>query len=805
MASIPSRSPDKADPRFLRVGGTPWLAALLASALAAVPAGGGDLPRLVVTSDDTVVTRSCEVVIPAGTVVRDTNTNGVLHVRADGITLRFAEGSELRGAPAGTPWDALRGIGIRVEGHRKVRIVGARVHGFFNGLLATEAEGLVVDGGDYSDNYRQRLRSTPQAEDGADWLFPHNNDEVRWRDQYGGAVCVESSRHVTIRGVRVRRGQNGIVLDRVEDSLVYDNDGSFLSGWGLAMWRSSRNTIARNAFDFCVRGHVEGVYNRGQDAAGILCFEQCNDNVIAENSATHGGDGFFGFAGREALGEHWMNAERQRVRTTTAQEPVEDGIQVPPEVARRFSALGCNRNLLLRNDFSYAAAHGIEMTFSEGNVFAGNRLVENAICGIWGGYSSDTLIVDNEITANGGMAYGLERGGINMEHASGNRILRNRFLDNPCAIHLWWDNDAALLRSPGVAGNDRGVSGNVIAGNRLEVTATPPFTGSRAPRQYLGLQLRDDGGGHLRENRYVANQTRLALTNALEIAVPPGVALTTEGTVPRYHVPRPRLPGRTRPVGARASLRGRDQILLDEWGPWDHESPLVRAVASSTPGRLALEVLGLDRVPEVEILSGALVPSVAPLPQRPGAWAVHLDAPAGVTSYRARLLGPGLDRTLTGTLVSATWDCTFFPWPASIDPRTNLVAWRALSGSPESVRVQAPSLDFPYGWGGPRDRRLSEELDRRGPGGDHFGMIARTRLALPPGSWRFRTVSDDGIRIRVGEVTVLEDWTWHGPTPAEGLYRQAAGAAAEVEVVVEHFEIDGYATLQVSLETAEPR
>ena len=56
----------------------------------------------------------------------------------------------------------------------------------------------------------------------------------------------------------VRRGQNGLILDRVDHAKIYDNDCSFLSGWGLAMWRSCDNSIARNAFDFCVRGHSEG-------------------------------------------------------------------------------------------------------------------------------------------------------------------------------------------------------------------------------------------------------------------------------------------------------------------------------------------------------------------------------------------------------------------------------------------------------------------------------------------------------------------------------------------------------------------
>ena len=61
------------------------------------------LPRLVVTADDTEVRASCEIVIPPGTILRDADTNGVLRIAADGITVRFAPGSELRGAAAGPP------------------------------------------------------------------------------------------------------------------------------------------------------------------------------------------------------------------------------------------------------------------------------------------------------------------------------------------------------------------------------------------------------------------------------------------------------------------------------------------------------------------------------------------------------------------------------------------------------------------------------------------------------------------------------------------------------------------------------
>ena len=772
------------------------------SLLLAFATGARDLPRVTVTHDDTVVGESCEIVIAPGTVIADANTNGVLHITADNITVRFAPGSELRGADTSTPWDHLRGIGIRIDHHRGVRIVGATVHGFFNGLVATHTDKLAIEGGDFSDNYRQHLRSTSLAEDGSDWLFPHHNDEQKWRDEYGGAICVESAREVIIRNVIVRRGQNGIVLDRVNNSRIYDNDCSFLSGWGLALWRSSRNVVSRNAFDFCVRGHVEGVYNRGQDSAGILCFEQSSDNIIAENSATHGGDGFFGFAGREALGEFWMDAERERLRRETGKQDVDSLIHVPPAVARDFSERGCNRNLLLGNDFSYAPAHGIEMTFSEGNIFARNRLVENAICGVWGGYSSGTVIAGNDFTGNGGMAYGLERGAINMEHASGNRILDNQFINNKCGIHLWWDNDGALLKSPGVAGNDRGVSGNIIARNTVRIGPDHPFTNLKPRDTLVFLQIRDDGTNHVRDNVYLRGKTDLSLPAAAEFAVKPGCEPVVTGSVPSYRIPSPRLPGAYHPVGARPQLRGRDQIILDDWGPWDHVSPLFRSVPTSQPGERAFEALGVTAAPRVDVKAGAITSAITAIPERPNAWRVALQAPAGVTTYSAQVSADGLVRMVAGTLVSARWDCVFFPWTPANDPRTNLVAWRSLASSDSAVRITVNALDFPHGMGGPRDLNLGGDMKRRGPGPDHFGMIAKTHFRLPRGTWKFHTLSDDGVRVAVDGKTVLENWNWHGPTPNDERFIQAADA--EIEVVVEHFEIDGYSTLEFSLGPEDP-
>lgn len=527
-----------------------------------------ELPIVDLTRDDTVITNSCVVRIAQGLVIPDANTNGVIQVAANGVTLRFAAGSELRGAPATNAWDTLTGVGIRIHNQAGVKIENARVHGFKNGLVASRAPGLIVAGGDFSDNYRQRLRSTREKEANEDWLYPHRNDTAKWRDQYGGAVCVEESDGVTIRKVKVRRGQNGIILDRVNDSAVYDNDCSFLSGWGLAMWRSSRNRVEYNAFDFCIRGHFEGSYNRGQDSAGILAFEQCNENWFVGNSATHGGDGFFGFAGHEAIGETWVNQERARLRQVHKTNDVDRLLEVPVKLIERLSPLGCNNNIFIGNDFSYASAHGLELTFSEDNQFYKNRFVENGVTGIWGGYSSRNVIADNEFAGNGELGYGLERGAINMEHASQNYILNNRFVNNKCGVHLWWDNDGALMGYPGVAGSELAVRRNYIARNHFEVNGDFDMKGLPAGAKIFMLQLRDASRQNLGPNYFVENTVRLKHPFAVEFEAPPGLfPLDFAGKLPGYKIPKHNPLGEKRPVGTRRQFSSRRYISLDEWGP----------------------------------------------------------------------------------------------------------------------------------------------------------------------------------------------------------------------------------------------
>jgi len=703
-----------------------------------------------VTSDDIRIAQSCTIVIPSNVVIEDTNGNGVIQIVASDIEVTFVPGSHLRGSPPDAPPDTYKGYGVRIDGQSNVTIKGAHISGFWGGLWATGADGLVLDAIDASGNRRAHLKSTPAAEDSGDWLFPHDNDENQWLENYGTAIYVEDSNRITVRNCRVRHGQNALCVDRVNDSKIYGNDFSFNSGWGIAMWRSSRNTISRNACDFCVRGYSHGVYNRGQDSAGILLFEQNCDNVIAENSATHGGDGLFGFAGKEALGEtgeHSAEWYRQR---------------------------GNNNNLLIDNDFSYAAAHGIEMTFSFGNIFWGNRLVENAICGVWGGYSQNTLIARNHIEGNGEMAYGLERGGVNIEHGRSNRILGNTFKTNKCGVHLWAGPTGSLAERPWTKANGAQSRDNLVAGNR--------FVG-------------DDLAFHLRGPSELAVAGNSLENVAKEMSKEAETVVRTGENPKPPEKPHYVAYGSTRPIGARPQLRGRRNIVMTEWGPWDHESPLVRMVRHDGDCvRYDLHNVPADATLELEGsgVTGQLSSTTCE---------VSTTSP-GVYPYLLRVQTGVWKQEIRGTLLSAIWDVTFFKWTEAADPRNDVLAWRKLSRGNTAASGQIKQLAFKYGWSGPSEQKLSEAITAAKLGGDHFGMIARTQLPLSAGTWEFTTLSDDGVRVMADGKQIVENWAWHGPTRDTAVLDLDEDKT--VEIVVEHFEIDGYAVLELGIAKTEP-
>ena len=358
--------------------------------------------------------------------------SALIIVRGNDLTVDFG-GAVLEGIDPRTDPDQARGVAILVEGGRNVRIVNARIHGYKVAIMARGTRGLALVGNDVSYNWKPRLFSLVEHESLTDWLSFHHNESDEWL-RFGAAMYLSDVRGGEIRGNIAEQGMNGLLVVRSDSLRVQDNDFSFNSGLGVGLYRSSRNTIVDNRMDYDVRGYSHGFYKRGQDSAGLLMYEQSIGNVVAFNSATHGGDGLFLWAGQSTM--------------DTGQG-------------------GANDNVFFANDFSFAPANSMEATFSR-NLFIGNR-AEGSDYGLWGGYSYNSTVVGNCFLRN--------RVVIAIEHGQENVITGNLFAGESTAVKLWADSiqpsDWGYPKHRDTRNRDNRVEKNTVVDLRAAGDRTP--------------------------------------------------------------------------------------------------------------------------------------------------------------------------------------------------------------------------------------------------------------------------------------------------------------------------------------------
>lgn len=516
--------------------------------------------------------------VAPGVYTRALGESGAIVVADQHGVVLDLTGVELRGAVRGTARDELAGFGIVVRDSSDVTIRGGTLGGYKACIVAERTRGLVLDGVACDEFFGMRLRSTPQAEDEQDWLYPHENDHGEWLAKYGAAFALTDSPGAVVKNCRARRGQNGLLLVRSDGAHVFDDDFSFLSGWGLALYRTSDCKVGHNAFDYCVRGYSDGVYWRGQDSAAILMFERCSRNVFAYNTGTHSGDGVFLFAGQD----------------TVAGRAFERG---------EMDAGGSDRNIWYRNDFSFAVANGIEATFSRDNVAIENRLNGCHQHGVWGGYSREFTLAKNEI-------HGTRGGAISIEHGQQLVITGNSLRENETALELWWDEDKTLVEGPfgkhrDTTSRDAFVARNTFAGNARDLVLRKTERVKFGENTWSGL------GGTLELGGATEAGVEGALTLERARALLGADVTTSRDPKPRDVIETssiasasekelaqlakldtwtcPEVPGTKNPFAARAehTRRGLDAIVMGEWGPWDFVSGEPRPVQRVSGGLLA--------------------------------------------------------------------------------------------------------------------------------------------------------------------------------------------------------------------------
>ncbi|NNG16430.1 MAG: hypothetical protein HKM89_08115 [Gemmatimonadales bacterium] len=280
------------------------------------------------------------------------------------------------------------GTGVVSRGVSRVTIFGGTIRGYRYGIRVEGGSGHVITNLELSGSRSQELQSTPDRFDEADWLDIFRPDSF---EQYGGGLLLKDVDGASVTGVTAQQAQNGIGLMDARRVYLADNEVSHNSGWGIHLWRSSHNVIVRNQAHHNARCESPS-YSRGCDSAGILLREHSDSNVVAENTLTHSGDGFF-LSGHRPL--------------------------VQPSVG----------NLVFRNDASFAYHNAFESTFSAGNTFIENR-ADSSQYGFWLGYSTRTIVRGNTII-------GSDKTAVAIEHGSDNTIADNVIMGAGIGIRLF--------------------------------------------------------------------------------------------------------------------------------------------------------------------------------------------------------------------------------------------------------------------------------------------------------------------------------------------------------------------------------
>ncbi len=689
----------------------------------------------------------------------------VILVEGNNIILDF-NNAELKGSTGKVEPDRFQGLAVLVRNSKNVTIRNLKARGYKIALRAYNVDKLVLENCDFSYNYRQHLNSTQEKEDVSDWMSYHHNEKDEWL-RYGAAIYLRNCDSAVIEHCKVTGGQNALMMMECNDGRVMSNDFSFNSGIGIGMYRSNRNTVNFNRLIFNVRGYSHGVYRRGQDSACILVYEQSNDNSFYYNNVTHGGDGFFLWAGQTTMDS---------------------------------GKGGCNNNIIYGNDFSYAPTNGIEVTFSS-NVIKNNRMYE---CdhGIWGGYSYNTTIERNHFRDN--------RIGIAIEHGQHNAILSNTFIGDKTAIRLWSNKTQPA---------DWGYAKYRDTRSAVYHISLNSFNNNPVAYDLIrtdSLWVHDNAGDGLILNSIKVDSTITHLDSVYENFTAGSPIAPVEFA--NY--------GKA-PFEGSGKFRGRKNIMITEWGPYDFQYPLIRNTNPvSTSDTMVFELYGPKGNWSFVSSVGGDFPDTASgfLEPKKDLYDIT-DMPAAFIFLKDTY--PGDDSTTDNTEMVLEFKGDAFtdafgnkvpagkPYRVKFQHFFQPIQWEVLFYSLDTAYhnpVKTNMLFSPLERKAPVKTEKVNKLDYAWWGGIKAGeisyrqflSIAEGKAKIPQGNYELSVTWDDAVRVYLDNKLILDEWKPSRYSFDESPHKKIKlKLGGDHQFRVEHAELGGFAALSLKIKPVE--
>lgn len=693
----------------------------------------------------------------------------VIVISGNNLSIDF-QNAELNGAAPGQLPNTFAGLAILVKG-KNITLKNARARGYKVALIAEASEGLLLENCDFSYNYRPRLRSIREREDFSDWLSYHHNEKDEWL-RYGAGIYLKNCVKATVKACRITGNQNALLMTGCTEALVYNNTFQFNSGLGIGLYRSSRNRVMHNRLDWNVRGYSHGIYQRGQDSAGILVYEQSSNNLIAFNSATHSGDGLFLWAGQSTM-------------------DTGEG--------------GCNDNYIFGNEFSYAPTNGVEVTFSR-NRIQGNYIAD-CTYGIWGGYSYESMFFAN-------MIVGCQTG-IAIEHGQKDTLKQNIFQDDSTGVRLWarasQPSDWVYAQKRDTRSRDNVIDRNVFLNTRkpLKISATQntsvngenlfwdfeQLLETPQPNEKL-IFWRNEIYGTADEIAGVWQNPAIAPSKSLNFAY--------EREPENPYAPLNISYGELKepdslPDGIMAGLmpgfpRGRQFIIVDEWGPYDFRRPIAAldTIAKTPEGRdqYTLTFIGPAGDWMITEMQGVAAKSQT-AGRIPETITLERDPKSDLIRVQFEYTGPQVVTTVFGEKIppGKPYKFDFQRFEKKLDWKVQFFNYESEAAVPSDeaiVRMQ-PVLektvsDLAFAWWGSPGEGVND---------DRFATSSAAEFDIAPGQYVIELTSDDGARLYLDGRRLIDHWNVHEPETDE--VTVTLGGHHRIEI--RHFDAGGFATL----------
>ncbi|MBL0202479.1 MAG: right-handed parallel beta-helix repeat-containing protein [Chitinophagaceae bacterium] len=663
----------------------------------------------------------------------DSLNRPVIFIKGDNITVDF-NNALLQGSIDKQLPNSFYGLAILIRGNN-ITLKNAKISGYKVAVMAEGCKNLTIENADFSYNYRQQLQSTWLHEDVSDWMSYHHNENDEWL-RYGAGIYLKDCNNSIIKNNTITGGQCALMMMRCNDGEITDNDFSFNSAIGIGMYRSSRNNILHNKLDFNVRGYSHGFYNRGQDSAGILIFEQCNDNVFAYNSVTHGGDGFFLWAGQTTMDT---------------------------------GAGGCNNNYVYKNDFSYAPTNGVEITFSKNNIL--ENIIKECDHGIWGGYSWNTSIYGNQFYKN--------RIGIAIEHGQHINISGNTFDSNKqAAIKIWARNSQPA---------DWG-----YAQKRNTKSMNYSFWQNRFKNENTAFDLTLTNGLTLYKNTYENTKTEIKKDSSVQkLVINPADVFDSVGDIP------PIIESwQKKDIPVTSFAKGRKQIRITEWGPYDNRYPILFLKKIDSNQVYYFDVLGpkgkwkiqnSKDLTNISINEGSFP---AALTAKQAGTDVQLNLSftgEAFTDQFGKKQGANTIHTFSfrDFQPNINWSVNWYSWDSAHNPNKNYDQFKTVYNNTPVRSEQATKID--YTWWGAIGKNLPA---------DSFAIAATGVLEVEKGLYELHVTADDLVKVFVDDKLMIDFWDVSRYKYDEDTHHTATvNLNGKHTIRIEQVENSGYATL----------